>query len=499
MLDIKYVKDHKTGNIVYPIIKSEGIVDAFNINRPQINYLFGKVISYSIKESIKNLHILAGDTITLTLDLDTEGQVDLADIKWSSTNPEVAKVDNGVITGISEGKATIIVQSRLYGIYQEIPITIGKLKYWSITYKSPVAIPHILEKVPEEIRTACKYHYDYCSLFLGVSIPTSYMGSDYDPETQYGHWYFTYPLVSSNVIASNVGSADAGVAQTADYLIQYSFTTCTYQNTIDGTSGQATLDISPITELIFEEGLTSFAQFSSYEFSDLEKISLPQSLQDLSMYDNADGSLIIYRPHPKAAKNLDYHFTVGKNIAAVNNTTHDQISSYFGTAGDLYHFKYLTVDSGNKYFDSRNNCNAVINTETNSLVIGCPNTIIPDSVTSIAPSAFATVKLTEFTIPNTITTIGHGAFRASTLEKVFVYGGTQIPQSCFKFCSQLQQVVLHAGITEIKSAAFAQCQSLTSITFLGTMEQWNAITKLSSDWSDTSLTTINCTDGVITL
>ena len=52
-------------------------------------------------------------------------------------------------------------------------------------------------------------------------------------------------------------------------------------------------------------------------------------------------------------------------------------------------------------------------------------------------------------------------------------------------------------VTSIGRSAFFGCSSLTSITFGGTMAQWNAMSK-GSDWnSDTGAYTITCTDGVI--
>ena len=43
----------------------------------------------------------------------------------------------------------------------------------------------------------------------------------------------------------------------------------------------------------------------------------------------------------------------------------------------------IIVDGNNTKYDSRENCNAIIETETNTLIAGCKNTIIPNSVTSI--------------------------------------------------------------------------------------------------------------------
>ena len=71
----------------------------------------------------------------------------------------------------------------------------------------------------------------------------------------------------------------------------------------------------------------------------------------------------------------------------------------------------IVVESGNPKYDSRNNCNAIIETSSNTLVHGCKNTIIPNSVTSIGSYAFFDCSgLTSVTIPNSVTSIGSDAF-----------------------------------------------------------------------------------------
>ena len=71
----------------------------------------------------------------------------------------------------------------------------------------------------------------------------------------------------------------------------------------------------------------------------------------------------------------------------------------------------ITVESGNAKYDSRNDCNAIIETETNTLVCGCQNTIIPNNVTSIGNGAFSGCSgLTSVDIPESVTTIGNSAF-----------------------------------------------------------------------------------------
>ena len=71
----------------------------------------------------------------------------------------------------------------------------------------------------------------------------------------------------------------------------------------------------------------------------------------------------------------------------------------------------IQVEKGNSVFDSRNNCNAIIETEYNTLITGCKNTVIPNSVTGIGSSAFmGCTGLNSITIPNSVTWIGRSAF-----------------------------------------------------------------------------------------
>ena len=76
-----------------------------------------------------------------------------------------------------------------------------------------------------------------------------------------------------------------------------------------------------------------------------------------------------------------------------------------------YGLTSIIVDAGNTVYDSRDNCNAIIETATNILLLGCKNTIIPNSVTTIGEDAFfGCTSLTSITIPSSVTKIGSFAF-----------------------------------------------------------------------------------------
>ena len=82
----------------------------------------------------------------------------------------------------------------------------------------------------------------------------------------------------------------------------------------------------------------------------------------------------------------------------------------------------IVVEKGNAKYDSRDNCNAIIETETNHLITGCKNTIIPNSVTKIGEDAFSDcIGLTSITIPNSVTEIGKRAFYGcSSLKSIII-------------------------------------------------------------------------------
>ena len=85
-------------------------------------------------------------------------------------------------------------------------------------------------------------------------------------------------------------------------------------------------------------------------------------------------------------------------------------------------------------YDSRDNCNAIIEKETNTLIQGCKNTKIPPSVTSIGEAAFSDCSgLTRIEIPSSVTSIGNYAFRDCIGLKDVYYTGTQEQWNAISF------------------------------------------------------------------
>ncbi|MBQ9518205.1 MAG: leucine-rich repeat domain-containing protein [Eubacterium sp.] len=109
----------------------------------------------------------------------------------------------------------------------------------------------------------------------------------------------------------------------------------------------------------------------------------------------------------------------------------------------------IIVSKYNKVYDSRDNCNAIIKTADNELIVGCKSTVIPDTVTKIGDSAFTEcINLTSINIPDGVTSIGPHAFG---------------------FCGSLTGIHIPASVTEIGQGAllcgyFDKGSSVSSIT-----------------------------------
>lgn len=130
--------------------------------------------------------------------------------------------------------------------------------------------------------------------------------------------------------------------------------------------------------------------------------------------------------------------------------------------------KTIIISSGNSVYDSRNNCNAIIETATNTLLFGCQGSFVPDGVEKIANRAFVGCEgLTSVILPATVKTIGEFAFdtcpllASVTLNEGLESLGTQ----AFCRCSALDAITLPSSLTEIGQFAFSGT-NLANITSL---------------------------------
>lgn len=125
----------------------------------------------------------------------------------------------------------------------------------------------------------------------------------------------------------------------------------------------------------------------------------------------------------------------------------------------------LTAFNG-KFASKDGRCLIVGDTLISFAPAGLTEYAIPDSVTSIGNYALCDCNsLTSVTIPDSVTTIGHFAFSGcSSLTSVTIGDGvTTIGEDAFSGCYSLTSVTIPDSVTTIGINAFYCCSSLTSV------------------------------------
>lgn len=123
----------------------------------------------------------------------------------------------------------------------------------------------------------------------------------------------------------------------------------------------------------------------------------------------------------------------------------------------------IIVAEGNKFYYSKDNC--LIETATQTLILGQKNGIIPNGVKSIGKFAFGYCDdLTSVTIPSSVTSIGEAAFLGTDLTSINIPEGVvSIGKDAFAMCQKAETITISNTVTCIEKSAFLNCISVTSI------------------------------------
>lgn len=199
-----------------------------------------------------------------------------------------------------------------------------------------------------------------------------------------------------------------------------------------------------LTSLVIPDDIKDIKKYAFYGCDGLKSVTIPNSVSsigDYAFYECQELSLINI---PNSIISIGtYAFSGCWNLNSLNigsGTT--SIGSH--AFDNCYELSNIQVESTNSVFDSRDNCNAVIETSSNTLIVGCKSTIIPSNVTTIGDYAFYYCQgLTSLSIPYKVTTIGVCAY----------YG-----------CSGLTSITIPGSVTSIGNSAFYDCYHITEVT-----------------------------------
>jgi len=210
----------------------------------------------------------------------------------------------------------------------------------------------------------------------------------------------------------------------------------------DGYSGEIT-----IPEVVTYRGVsypvTSIGPLAFNECRELTKVSIPNSVTSFkeSAFMHCKGlkDLTISSNVTFIGDHALAYCTGLTSIVVPNSVTFIGRSAFVGCTS----VTSMTVESGNPMYDSRDNCNAIIETASNTLISACKTAFIPTSVTSIGDYAFANCRgLTSLTIPNSVTHIGDEAFF---------------------YCYRLTSLTIPSSVTSLGVNPFLDCDGLKTI------------------------------------
>lgn len=326
--------------------------------------------------------------------------------------------------------------------------------------------------IPSSVTRIEDYAFSQCSGLTSVFIPNSVVDIGTD----------TFSGCTNLPVENNIRYADT-------YLIEVTDNTCSEYQIKEGTRfiGNLAFDgCSNLTSIIIPSSVT---RIGKYAF--LGCTSLP--VEDNLRY--ADTFLIEATDRTKT----EYHIKegtrfIGEAFDGCKNITSITIPDGVKTIGEaafmdcinlksisipssvtnieynpFYYCPNLSliiVDENNTKYDSRDNCNAIVETSSHILVTGCNGTIIPNSISAIGTCAFAGLtNLNSITIPNSVTSIGDDAFNGcSNLNNITIPNSVvNIGEYSFYRCTSLDSISIPNSIQHIGAYAFQDCRNLKYI------------------------------------
>ena len=203
-------------------------------------------------------------------------------------------------------------------------------------------------------------------------------------------------------------------------------------------------DAKGIKTVVIGNGVTSIGGYAFSYCSGLTSVTIPASVTSIGNYAFSGCSGLTSIEIPSNVTSIGQSaFNRCSGLTSVTIPAGvTSIGDY--VFNDCSNLATITVETSNTVYNSRNGCNAIIETSSNKLIAGCKNTTIPASVTSIGNYAFYGCSgLTSITIPASVTSIAYSAF----------FG-----------CSGLISVTIPESVTSIGNYAFRNCSGLTSVT-----------------------------------
>ena len=243
--------------------------------------------------------------------------------------------------------------------------------------------------IPSSVTSIGKYAFAFCYSLTDVTLPNSL--------TKISDGLFMACVeLTSVTIPSSVTSIDKNAFQGCKKL-----TSVVIPNTVTSIGEDAFSGCSDLNSVTFGDSVESIGNYAFYECTALTSVDIPNSVTGIGESAFADCLGVT-------------SLTIGKSLASIGK------GAFYDCSISL---TSISVDPDNPYYNSQNNCNAIIETASNTLILGCRNTNIPGTVTTIGNSSFGYCDyMTSLTIPSSVTSIGDYAFSTCrNLREIYCY------------------------------------------------------------------------------
>lgn len=283
--------------------------------------------------------------------------------------------------------------------------------------------------IPNSVLTIGNDAFNYCTNLTDVNIPGSVI--------TIGNYAFNEcaSLTSVNIgnSVTTIGTkafqncenlTNVYIGSSVSDINDYAFWGCnnltdiTIPNSVINIGKGSFRDCRNLTNVTLGESVATIGQEAFYLCRRLTNVSIPNSVTTIGdRAFNSCGLTNIFIPRSVTS--------IGNNAFYNNN------------------LMSVAVDEENSYYDSRDNCNAIVESASNTLIVGSQNAVIPNTITSIGNSAFAYCRgLTSVIIPNSVISIGDQAFYECSALKCVTIGRSVSSFGNYAFwCSNLKTVI----------------------------------------------------------
>lgn len=355
-------------------------------------------------------------------------------------------------------------------------------------------------EIPDSITNISAYAFQNFRNLISVTISSATIGKDaFDRCPNLVNVFIGDSMKSVNGFSNCPNLANVTLGNSVSVIGGEAFKKCVSLKNLDLPKSltiinqEAFSGCTNLTNIVFPESLT-FIEYGAFKgCRSLENIDLPNTLKYLGASAFFDCTELSPPLLPDSLEYLGgYAFT---NCKPIRNLYLPSKVKSLEDAFNMDSLETITVDIRNPYIDSRNNCNAVIETQTSTLLYGCKNSFIPNGIRQIVD--LSDLAIDSIVIPSSVEVISSSAFRGC--DKL-TYIEFQEPDStlmiypyAFRNCTSLKELVLPDNIEFINdNGQFENCTNLRTVTLPSTLR----IIPKDLFYGCTSLTTVNLPDGL---